>query len=162
MANDTGPQSWRRNRDWWGCWPTEDHTSFLERVFSLLYPGAAMQEEKPRAARSPASSREAWTCILYEFSPSLKVGSKKIKIKQNTVWVKHTCPQANSAHEPPFSDSWTRYFARFPPAPPTRPLLQGTLSPSVLSTTVCLHGILGSLINIPNWFSCADVSCVLK
>lgn len=76
-----------------------------------------MQEEKPRAARSPASSREAWTCILYEFSPSLKVGSKKIKIKQNTVWVKHTRPQANSAHEPPFSDSWTRYFARSPPAP---------------------------------------------
>ena len=74
-------------------------------MFSLLYPGVAMQEYKPRASRSPAS--EAWNCTLCKFIPSVKVDGQKIKIKQNTLSYTHL--QANSAHKAPFASS--------PPAP---------------------------------------------
>ena len=56
-------------------------------MFSLLYPGVAMQEYKSKASRSPTS--EAWNCTLCEFVPSIKVDAWKIKIKQNTLWVTH-------------------------------------------------------------------------
>lgn len=95
--------------------------------------------------------------LLYMNSPKFKSQLKEKQHKTKHCLSQTHTLQANSAHESPFRD------------PPVQDNLQG---PFLLqdrrglyqcsACTVCLHEILGSLINMQNLFPCADVSCVLK